>query len=196
MLIDEGKGPFLNEVRRVLSAFFARISGKREEVVAHAKVVGIIAVCQALAVVTEKGPEALSEGAADRPREAQSPLAKGSGGITRTAQQRGDGQRAFGQGSLAFWKDLLVAADGRVARVQAGQQAGSARGADRGTGIVTGETHPFPRHAVQIRSADILLAVAAEIAVAQVVGEDVNDVWTSGGRRVAATQREAGEESE
>ena len=39
-----------------------------------------------------------------------------------------------------------------------------------------GEPHPFPRQPVDIRRPDLRRAIAADIAVAQVVGEDDDDV--------------------
>lgn len=44
-------------------------------------------------------------------------------------------------------------------------------------GVVIGETNSFPRHLVDARGLDDFLTVAAEIAVSQVIGEDVNEVW-------------------
>ena len=71
---------------------------------------------------------------------------------------------------------LAVVADGGVAGVLAGHQAAARRGADGAAGVELRELHPLGRHAVDVRRLDLLLAVAAEFAVAEVVGDDEHDV--------------------
>jgi hypothetical protein len=41
---------------------------------------------------------------------------------------------------------------------------------------------PFGGEAVDVRGADLLLAVAAEVGVAEFVGEDEDDVWLAARR--------------
>ena len=37
--------------------------------------------------------------------------------------------------------------------------------------------HPLLRHAVKVRRLDNLLPVATEIAVSEIIGKDIDDVW-------------------
>jgi hypothetical protein len=50
------------------------------------------------------------------------------------------------------------------------------RTADRVTRVVVGESHSFSGHSIDVRSLDLLLPVAAEVSIAEVVGHDVDDV--------------------
>ena len=60
--------------------------------------------------------------------------------------------------------------------VQAGHEAAARRCADRAAGIVVREAHPLGGHAVDVRRLDPLLAVTSEVAIAQIVGQDDNDI--------------------
>ena len=62
----------------------------------------------------------------------------------------------------------------RVAVMLAGHQDTPRRRANRGPGVEVREAHPLARHAVEVRCGDDLLPVAAELAVAEVVGHDPN----------------------
>ena len=73
-----------------------------------------------------------------------------------------------------------VAADRGMAGVVAGHQATARRGADGAAGVALREAHALRGQAVEVRRLDLLLAVAAEVAIAQVVGQDENDVGRSG----------------
>lgn len=59
----------------------------------------------------------------------------------------------------------------------AGEQHTTRGLARRRAGIVLGESHPLFGHRVEARRADELLPVTTKVAVAEVIGEDVNDVW-------------------
>src|SRR5687767_12441563 len=70
-------------------------------------------------------------------------------------------------------------------RQPAGQQRRAAWRTNRSRGVELGEPHPFPRHAVEIRRADDRMSVAAQIAPAQIVREDDDDIRPRGlGARV------------
>src|SRR5262245_6739531 len=58
----------------------------------------------------------------------------------------------------------------------AGQQRGPTGGANTSGHVEIGETHSFRRHAVEVWGADGGMTVAAKVAVAQVVGEDDDDI--------------------
>jgi len=63
-----------------------------------------------------------------------------------------------------------------VARVVAGHQATPRRGADSGTRVVTCETHSLDGHLVDARRPKTGLSVATQVAIAQIIGHDVDDV--------------------
>jgi hypothetical protein len=42
---------------------------------------------------------------------------------------------------------------------------------------MAGKLHSFLRHAVKVRSLDDVLPVATEIAVSEIIGKDIDDVW-------------------
>jgi hypothetical protein len=50
------------------------------------------------------------------------------------------------------------------------------RRAHRGIGVAVGEAHALPRHAVEHRRAVRPSAIAAEVGVAEVVGQDKDEV--------------------
>lgn len=60
--------------------------------------------------------------------------------------------------------------------MQAGHERASRRCTYRAASIAIGETHPFGGHPVQVGRGEFLLAVTAQVAVAEVVGEDEDDV--------------------
>ena len=60
--------------------------------------------------------------------------------------------------------------------VAAGHERRAGRGADRLRDIEVGEPHPFLRHAVEMRRANIFRAEAADIPVPQVVREQQHDI--------------------
>ncbi len=60
--------------------------------------------------------------------------------------------------------------------VQARHEHAPGGGADGASGVVVGEAHAFGGHAVQVGRLDEALAVGAEVAVAQIVGQDEDDV--------------------
>jgi len=70
-----------------------------------------------------------------------------------------------------------VAANGSVAGVETSHQAGARGGADGAAGVALGEANAFGGEAIDVRGFDFRLAVAAQIAIAQIIGEDEDNVW-------------------
>ena len=68
-----------------------------------------------------------------------------------------------------------------MAGVLAGHEAAARRRADGAAGVGLGEAHALGRQAVEVGRLDALLAVAAEVAVAEVVGQDEDDVGLGAG---------------
>jgi len=77
---------------------------------------------------------------------------------------------------LSLGLHFTVVADIGVSAVQAGHQHAPGRRADRAAGIMLREAHPLGRHPVDVWGLNVLLAVAAYVSVAEVVGHDENDV--------------------
>jgi hypothetical protein len=68
-----------------------------------------------------------------------------------------------------------------VAGVLAGHETAAGRGAYGAAGVGLGEANAFGGEAADVRGADALLAIAFEVAEAEVVGEDEEDVGAGGG---------------
>jgi hypothetical protein len=136
-----------------------------------------------LAVVAEEEVEALAvriAGGADR---AETPLADGGGGEAGFLEDLREGDRFGGKRVLAFIEfreteafRLAVAADFGVAEVFAGEQHTARGRADRSTAVVAGEAGALGGETINVRCADFFLPVAAEFAVAEVVGQDEDEV--------------------
>ena len=137
----------------------------------------------ALAVVAEEVVEALLQRVALRAGRAEAPLAGGRGDVAAGLQPLGDRDGGRRQRPLALRLHLLVVADRRVPGVQARHQHAARRRADRVARVVPREAHALGGQAVDRGRADLLLAVGSDVSVAQVVGEDEDDVGRDGGRR-------------
>ncbi len=107
------------------------------------------------------------------------PFPDHAGGVARSLQHLGDGHilRQQRRLALALWAQMgAVVADATVPGVQSGQQRRARRRTHARTRIMLRELQPLCPHAVDARCLDDLPAVAAEIAVTEIVREDVNDV--------------------
>ncbi len=133
---------------------------------------GVVVVRVALVQVAEEGVEALPGRHAGGALVAQAPLADEAGGIPRLLELLGDGN------ILRPQIRLRVAANEAAAGVQTGHQHAAGGGADGGAGIELGEPDALRRHPVQVRRPNRGMPVAAEIAVAEIVREDDDDVWS------------------
>lgn len=65
-----------------------------------------------------------------------------------------------------------------MSRVIPGHEDAARRGAQRAAGVSVGEAHAFPSQLVDIRSTDLVLSVAANVPVSQVVGQDEDNTGT------------------
>src|SRR6266480_314861 len=65
-----------------------------------------------------------------------------------------------------------------VSAMHARHQRRPRRRADSAAGITTHEANPFGRQLVQVRGFDFRLAVTTQIAIAKVVGQNENNIWT------------------
>ena len=115
------------------------------------------------------------------PSQAEVPLADAGGGVALVLEQARDGEPArLDERRRAA---LQHAALQRTAPGVAAGQDAVARGRADGRGTMgVGEDHAFARQAVEVRRADFGFRVeAAQVAVAEVVGEDEDDVGPRGG---------------
>src|SRR5438552_2483613 len=101
---------------------------------------------------------------------AQAPFAEGRRLVTGRLEDFGHGQ----VGRLQ--RHARVAANPRVSGMHAGHQTTTRRRADRAAGVALSESHPFVRKTVNVRRFDPLLSVATEVAVAEVISQNENDV--------------------
>ena len=82
----------------------------------------------------------------------------------------------------------LAVADVAVPLVASLQERGAGRGADRGGDVVVGQLRPLRGHAVDSGGVELLVAglwvlpEAPQVAVAEVIDKDVDDVRLSGAR--------------
>ncbi len=107
------------------------------------------------------------------------PLAHVAGRVSRLPQKRGDGDLFP---PYVHWRehgDPVVNADA-VGRAP-GHQAGSGRRAVGGRRIAVGETHAFGGQTIQVGRLDPRMAVAGQVAVAQVVGQGDDEVRAPAG---------------
>jgi hypothetical protein len=151
------------------------------------QVVGVLLVGVLVVEVPEGVLEALKIGPPAVVGKPEAPLSDHGRRIAGVLQELRDGD------VLRPERDLRVAADVRVAHVVAGHQGAPGRRADGAPGIVLGEPHPFGGHLVEARGLELLLAVAAQVAPAQVVRVDEDDVGLLLGLRCGEQQENRGE---
>lgn len=197
VVMDEGFGFADHGIGRVVSAdegfrddgggdglVVARDGGLVEGdfLIVAPEVGGVVGVGEGLAVVAEEEVEALAVGIAGRADRAESPFADGSGAVAILAKDFGEGDGFVLEGVLALvefgegGRGLAIAADFGMAEVFAGEEGAACGGADGSAGEVLGEACSFAGEAVEVRGLDLLLAEAAEFAVAEVICDDENDV--------------------
>lgn len=79
-----------------------------------------------------------------------------------------------------------------MARVPAGHEHASRRRADTVPGVDLREFRPLGSHPIQVRRTNLCLAVAAQMAVSEIIGHDKDDVRLAlfGGRIAPATRED------
>ena len=106
---------------------------------------------------------------------AQMPFADHVGGVALIPKQMGNGSLFFRDDGLAFGKQGVEYPGAHG--VNPGEQAVTGRGARAGCGMGIGEADAFAGEPLQVRGFDFGLWVGdGAIAVAEVVGEDQNDI--------------------
>ena len=109
---------------------------------------------------------------------AQVPFADAGRGVALRLERLGDGDFAGRQaaGRVPPQNAVAVVAHAAADRVAAGEQGGPAGRADLGGGVEIGEPHPFGGHAVEVGRADARMPVAAQVAPAEIIRQDDDDV--------------------
>ena len=136
----------------------------------------VVAVRDPLAGHAEEAIEALLQRTAGGLETAHAPFAERGGRIAGLLERRGQSLDAGRQRELLAVADVAVVAGRGVAGVATGHEYRARGGADRVAAVVSGEDHPFTRQAIHVGRTDDLLAVVADFAVAEVVGQDEDDV--------------------
>src|SRR6185437_9855610 len=138
----------------------------------------IIVVGDSLTVVAEPAVETLFKRSAAAANRSQSPLAETAQRVPLLLEQQRQLQRTGGNRRLSFRKPLGLAiiADVGVPRMLAGHQHAARRRADIVTRVVGREAHSLTGQAIKVRRLDLLLPIATEIAVAEIVGNEEDDI--------------------
>ena len=129
-----------------------------------------------LTVVAVETVEALLERDAVGARAAEAPFAETAGSVARGLEKFRERDGVGGDGELALGFQLAIIADERVAGMFAGHKHATRGSADVVAGVVLGEFQALGGEAIEVRRADDFLAERADVAVAEIVGEDENDV--------------------
>jgi len=109
---------------------------------------------------------------------AEMPFAHQARAVARLLEQRRQGRMARRQPDTLRRRrvDRLFQADRQAHLIAPGDQPGARRRAVGGIGIALREPQPLERQAVDVRRRVVALAVAAHVGIAEVVGEDEDDV--------------------
>ena len=115
-------------------------------------------------------------------RAAKAPFPKSARRVAGLLQPFREGHGFIGDRQLSLWfiwtpsSHLLVSADKRVPRVEAGHQYTSRTGTHWTTAVVLRKFHPLTRELIDSRGAYFRLAVAPQFVVTEVVRQNQNDV--------------------
>ena len=116
------------------------------------------------------------------------PLAGVTGPIAGFLEQLGDRHFAGSQEDAAVRRNPVT--DAEAVGDPPGQQAGARGGTDRGRRIAVREFDPFCRELVEVRRADLRVGEAAQVAVAEVIAQEDDDVGLLRGDGGAAPEGE------
>ena len=124
--------------------------------------------------------------------EAEVPFSDESGGVTGVFEESGKGESGGGdEGGSIAGGDARAWLTPRVATGEEGEACGGANG---GTGVGVGEADAIFGEAIDVWGEDMGGAVATKISVADIVGEDVEDIgeraWGLGGLRGRGEEEE------
>ena len=140
------------------------------------KMVGVIAVCQQLAIVSVESVATLIFGIAGRADVAQSPFAESGCFVACIFHYFEDCTGIGGKRELPFRIEFEVTADRRMSAVRTCQQAGAGRGADGCPRITLRKTHSVLCQTVDVGCLELFLSVTTQVTITQIVRKDKNDI--------------------
>ncbi len=164
------------QVVRILFLARPEIAAQQVGGLAVEEMLGVVVMRVRLAEEAEPLVEPFARRVAGGAKLAERPLSEQPGPIARLLQDVGNGHVLWPEGKVR----VLVAAGARMAGVVAGHQAAAGRRAYGRAGIGLRKAHPFRGDPVEVRCLHLPGAITAEIAVAEVVGQDQQDVRFSG----------------
>ena len=172
-----GRGA-IDEVDRGLREQVAREITRRRDVDPRAVLpepIGVLPVRLLMGEIAERLVEALSLRQSRRALVSQSPLADERRAIAARPEDLGHRDVAV------LERQLAVAADAAVARVQPGHQGGARRRADGAARVVLREPRALRGQAIDVGRAELLLPVRGEVTPAEIVGVDEDDIGRARG---------------
>ena len=97
-----------------------------------------------------------------------------------------------GNADAAIRAERLFEADLQTVLIASGDERGAGGGADGGVRVSLHELHPSSGDAVDIRRGEIAAAVAGEVGVTEIVGEDEDDVGRRAGSGSVLREQQRG----
>ncbi len=191
VLLDEGEGLLREEVVGVEGVLAPAVALHLPHVADHddlleqrdllvvPEVVRVVEVGLVLVEVAVPVVEALEERDAPRARVPERPLAHSPGAVARLLQHLRDGEVVRSQPDVVG----EVVPDAVVAVVHPRHEAAARGGTDGRARVGLGEPQALGGQPIEVRRLDLLLPVGAEITVAEVVGQDEDDVGSWPGCR-------------
>ncbi len=184
--VDQADGVLADQVGEI-----ARLGRAAVVVPEVGRLLGVLEVVEAAAV---EAPEVIIA-ALQRPelrRRAQVPLADQPRLVAGLLEQRGQGGM-FGRQAHGAQAQGLFQPHRQTVLVAAGDQPRAGGRADRGIGIGLHEPEPLLGQAIDVGGLVVGPAVAADVGVPQVVGQQEDDVRRPGGSRRPRPHRREGE---
>jgi hypothetical protein len=162
-----------DDIGRVVIAFMQGVLGIADLVAVFPEVVGVVKVGGSVGGESEEVVESFGvyEGGVIGVA-AETGLADEGGMVAGFLKSGGEN----GIVRVLAHLELTISANVDVAGVLTFKKGATTRSADGGARVVSSETQTFGSHAIEVRSLDNLLAIAAEVAVSEVIGEDVDHV--------------------
>jgi hypothetical protein len=143
------------------------------------KMIGIIIVSLPLAQIAIKIIEALAVGFSSAARAAEAPFADAACFVAGCVQEVAKCKSPSGDGPLSFRGEFTIITYIGVAGMLAGEKHAARRRTDRTAGVKLSKAHPPGGKPINVGRFDLRLTVTAEFGVAQVIGQQEDDI---GGR--------------
>lgn len=136
----------------------------------------VVVMRMALPVVAKEAVKAAFEWLAGVTRFPKAPLSKASTNVAEVTEELTQNGDVCRDRHLLIFTDILVVTDRCVSGVEACHEDASRWGADRASAVVSRESHATFGELVDVWCGEASLAKAGDIAVAEVICEDEDDV--------------------